>query len=351
MLQNLQVLRAIAALLVVLHHFLLANHDAGQGGIASFSHLAELGACGVDLFFCISGFVMLSSIANKISFSPGEFARGRLIRIVPAYWIASTLFIALVALNHIKKGGVGATLAEPLFSPDFILSSYMLIPAFNPESGFLQPFLAQGWTLSYELYFYLLLMCAAVLTKANPVRTAALGSVFLGGGMLVFWTAGGVTGSFLGNSIVMEFVLGMLVFHLARQTKAFGAPAIVLGFALLAATAFLKVENRVLMWGVPSALILYGFVALEGVLRAPGLFKAIGDASYSLYLTHGALTYLYGGLLKRGWFASATKQNLVVLVGTVIAVLLAFVFYRFVEKPLLERFSRRRAAAKAVPAM
>ena len=350
MLQNLQVLRAIASLLVVIHHFLLANHDSGQGGVASFFHLAELGACGVDLFFCISGFVMLGSVVKKPGFSPGEFAVGRIIRIVPAYWIATTFFVALVAFNHIKKSGFDATLTEPLFSLDFILSSYLLIPAFNPESNLMQPFLAQGWTLSYELYFYLLLMCAAVFAKTNSVRTALLGSTFLAGGILLSWNAGGLAKAFTSNLIVLEFVLGMLVFQITRRTKALGGPAVVLGFVLLAATAFLKVEDRVLLWGVPSALILYGFVALEGVLPAPKLFKAIGDSSYSLYLTHGALTYLYGGLLKRGWFASPSKQNIAVLVGTVAAVLLGFAFYRFFEKPLLERFIQKRHAARAVPA-
>jgi exopolysaccharide production protein ExoZ len=349
-LQNLQVLRAVAALLVVLHHFLLANHDSGQGGIASLFHLAEVGACGVDLFFCISGFVMLGSVTKTASFSPHEFAVGRIVRIVPTYWIASTLFIALVALNHIKKSGFDAALAEPLFSTNFILSSYLLIPAFNPESNLMQPFLAQGWTLSYELYFYLLLMCAALLAKGNSVRTALLGSGFLAGGMFLFWNARGVAGAFASNPIVLEFVLGMLVFHAARRTKAWGGPAIVLGFVLLAATAFLKVDDRLLMWGVPSALILYGFIALEGVLRAPRLLKSIGDSSYSLYLTHGALTYLYGGLLKRGWFSSEMKQNVAVLVGMVVAVLLGFAFYRFVEKPLLKHFNQKRRAAAALPA-
>ncbi|CAN7246436.1 acyltransferase family protein [Massilia sp. LjRoot122] len=349
MLQNLQVLRALAALLVVVHHFLLANRDSGQGGIANFFYLSEVGACGVDLFFCISGFVMLGSIAKKGDFSPAEFATGRVIRIIPAYWIVSTLFIALVGLNHISKSGFGPTLAKSLFSPDFILSSYLLIPVINPESGYLQPFLAQGWTLSYELYFYVLLMCAAVLAKANPVRTAVLGGFYLLAGLLVFWRAEGAIGTFFGNSIVLEFVLGMGVFILARKTRVLGVQAILLGFVLLAATALFKVENRVLLWGIPSALILYGFVALEGVLRAPRLLKAMGDASYSLYLTHGVLTYIYGGLLKRGWFASTTKQNIAVLGGTVVAVLLAFVFYRFVEKPLLERFKQKRRAPSTVP--
>lgn len=350
MLQNLQVMRAVAALLVVIHHFLLINHDSGHGGIANFRYLAELGACGVDLFFCISGFVMLGSIAKKASFSASEFAIGRIIRIVPVYWVATTLFIALVALNNIMKSGFDAAMAGPLFSPNYILSSYLLIPNYNPISNAIQPFLVQGWTLSYELYFYALLMCAAVIAKGRSVRIVVLGSLFLACGMLSK-SLGGVAGEFLSNSIVLEFVMGMLIFLIARRTKAFGGTAVVLGLAFLAATAFLKVENRVILWGIPAAFVLYGFVALEGAIPVPKLFKAIGDASYSLYLTHGVLTYVYGGLIKKGWFASATKQNMAVLVGSVAAVLVAFMFYRFVERPLLERFNQKRLSNRRVPAV
>jgi exopolysaccharide production protein ExoZ len=347
-LKNLQVMRAIAAVLVVIHHFLLANRDFGQaGGIAGFHNLAELGACGVDLFFCISGFVMLSSIARKPGFSAFDFAVGRISRIYPAYWVMLTVFILLVGLNHVKKTGLGGTLAEPLFSAGFLLSSYLLLPAYNPESGFMQPFLAQGWTLSYELYFYALLMIAAVAAKANALRTALLGGFLLVTGVVLFKDSAYVGGIFVSNTIVLEFILGMLVFLLVQKTKRLGWLAIVTGFCLLAATVFFKVENRVLFWGVPAALVLYGFVALEGSLSPWKILKSLGDASYSLYLTHGALTYIYGGLLKRGWYASPTKQNLAVVIGTAFAILLAFVFYRFVEKPMVAKFNHRRLRSQS----
>lgn len=291
---------------------------------------------------------MLSSIQKKNSFVPKDFVIGRLVRIVPVYWIATTIFIALVAVMRIRLNGLDSTLADPQFSPAYILSSFLLLPAFNQTTNAVQPFLAQGWTLSYELYFYLLLMCAAMLGKRNAFKTAVFGTAFLASGMLVFWTARGVAGSFLSNSLLLEFALGMMVYLITRHTKAFATPATMLGFALLAATMFVKVEYRVIEWGIPSALILYGFVSLEGVLSAPRLLKAIGDASYSLYLTHSMLTYIYGGLLRRGLFTSATAQDLAVLGGTTAAVFLAFVFYRFVEKPLLARMSPKRLAVQPV---
>jgi len=351
-LQNLQILRAIAALFVVVHHFLLANRDFGQaGGLASFYQLSELGACGVDLFFCISGFVMISSITKKAEFSAPDFAIGRTTRIYPAYWVASTIFILLVALNHVKKSGLGGTLTEALFSPGFLLSSYLLVPAYNPESGYLQPFLAQGWTLSYELYFYALLMVAAFVAKANPLRTAVLGSLLLVAGIVIFKDSDYAGGIFVSNTIVLEFMLGMLVFLLAKRTRQLGWLALVLGFTLIAFTVFFKVDNRVLYWGVPSALVLYGFVALEGAWTPQQFLKSLGDASYSLYLTHGALTYVYGGLLKRGWYPSIAKQNLAVIAGTMLAIVIAFLFYRFVEKPLVKWFHQKRTRPHAVTAV
>lgn len=285
---------------------------------------------------------MLHSVAKKATFSATDFLIGRAVRILPLYWIASTLFIVVVAINHIHKFGLNVTLTEPLFSGNFILSSYFLIPAFNPESHFLQPFLAQGWTLSYEFYFYILLMLAGVGAKTNPAKTALFSSLLLCLGLV----AGAPTTTlniFLKNPIVIEFVFGMLVFLLTQKTKKHGIVAIGLGFAILAGTAFIKVDNRLAFWGVPSALILYGFVALEGKIPVPALLKALGNASYSLYLSHGVLTYLYGGFVKRGWWHSPTQQNFAVMLGTAGALLLGLLSYKFIEKPLIGWFSRYRS--------
>lgn len=340
MLKNLQVLRGIAALLVVLHHYLLANRDYGEGGVARFAHLAEFGACGVDLFFCISGFVMLGSIVKRNDLSPIFFLRDRIIRIFPAYIIATSFFIFIVAFIHFKKIGLEATMLEPIFSSQFIVSSFLLIPAMNPDSHLIQPFLAQGWTLSYELYFYLVLMTTTILFKVNYLKTGLYCSALLLCGMVLSLFGGGVSGAFLGNSILLEFIFGMIVFIISKKTKRFGALSVSIGTFLLFATIFVEVDYRAAQWGIPCAFILYGFVALEGAWRENRLLRLIGDSSYSLYLTHGVLTYLYGGLLKRGWFMSEMKQNTAVLIGIVIAAVVGFVFYRLVEKPLLQ-FSKK----------
>lgn len=95
---------------------------------------------------------MLSAIQKK-SFLPKEFVIGRIVRIVPAYGIATTLFIALVAVTHIQLARIDATLAEPQFAPSYMLLSYLVVPAFTQTTNSIQPFLAQGWASSYELYF------------------------------------------------------------------------------------------------------------------------------------------------------------------------------------------------------
>jgi peptidoglycan/LPS O-acetylase OafA/YrhL len=112
-----------------------------------------------------------------------------------------------------------------------------------------------------------------------------------------------------------------------------------------------EVENRLLWWGFPAALILYGFVAVEGILRAPKFLTRIGDASYSLYLTHGIFTYLYGGLLKRGALATSTKQNFAVVFGTLFAILFSFIFYRIVERPLVARLGKKKFLSRTASAM
>jgi peptidoglycan/LPS O-acetylase OafA/YrhL len=336
MLKNIQLLRAIAAILVVIHHFMLINRDHGKDGIANFFKISEIGACGVDLFFCISGLVMISSIARKSDFSAIEFLKNRFIRITPTYWIATTLLLIITAINYIRKDGIHGILVEELFSLRFLISSYTLIPVLHPHTHLLQPFLAQGWTLSYELYFYIILSVAAIIYNGNPIKTVAVGSILLVFSALIFSQFGNVSKIFFGNNIVLEFIFGMVVFNLTKKTKKFSLTCLIIGVSTIIATIFFSVEDRVLFWGIPSALIIYALVNLESHFRVPVLFEKIGDSSYSLYLTHGIFTYIYSGLISRGWFSESWMQNSAIVFGTFISILFSFIFFRFIENPTIK---------------
>lgn len=338
MFQNIQALRGIAALLVVLHHFLLVNRG-GASSIANFHHLAELGAVGVDLFFCISGFVMLSSIDRGRRFDPKAFALARFRRILPAYWIATVLFVSVVAASTLAKGGIDA-LSQPLFDPAFLLSSFFLVPVVHPVTREIQPFLHQGWTLSYELYFYALLIVAATWTKGRPFFTAVATTALLVLVMAATRAGTGTLSQFAANDIVLEFGFGMVIYLLRGHRPRLGLIACLMGVALLVLSVFTYDPTwRLLMWGMPASLIVYGLVAMEGSFQVARALRAMGDSSYSLYLTHGVIVYVYAGLLKRGWFHQPFLRDGGILIWTLATLAMGWLFYRLVELPLTHKLA------------
>ena len=149
---SIQILRGMAALFVVFFHVseMLLQYTDRQGIFCRFASLWHTGAAGVDLFFIISGFVMVQSTRDKFqkNGSSSEFMLRRIIRIVPLYWLYTSVMLVLVLLPF--------TLKNQVFSGWYTVASYLFIPVLNPASGLDLPLLAPGWTLSYEMYFYLI---------------------------------------------------------------------------------------------------------------------------------------------------------------------------------------------------
>lgn len=259
-LRSIQVLRAVAACaVVVLHAYPEAHAPIGNAGY---------GAAGVDLFFVISGFIMASVAQGQTA---GQFLRDRLWRIYPLWWVA-----VLPWLFMVPRG------------PTFILSSLSLWPIY--AGGYYVPVLKVGWTLSFELLFYLGMTLAIATRAAAPL---ALYALFLLGAL----TTANPLLHFIGNPLALEFLMGVLVARLPRH-RALGL-LIPLGLSLFALTSpgIGDVEaslgpqwalSRVLQWGVPAALVVWGVLSLERLFkhRRFDLPVAIGDASYSIYLFH-----------------------------------------------------------------
>jgi peptidoglycan/LPS O-acetylase OafA/YrhL len=259
-LRSIQVLRGIAACaVVVLHAYPDAHAPIGN---------ARYGAAGVDLFFVISGFIMANVARERTA---AQFVRDRLWRIYPLWWVA-----VLPWLFMVPRG------------PTFVLSSLSLWPLYG--GGYFVPVLKVGWTLSFELLFYLGMTLAIATRPAIPL---ALYALFLLGAL----TTANPLLHFVGSPMALEFLLGVLVARLPRALL-LGA-LIPVGLALLAMTSpgIGDVESslgpqwalaRTLQWGAPAALIVWGTLSLEGKLqgRAFDLPVAAGDASYAIYLFH-----------------------------------------------------------------
>ncbi|MFV0281733.1 MAG: acyltransferase family protein, partial [Rhodoblastus sp.] len=170
---SIQALRALAAAMVVFHH---AQNDAARIAAengADFSRVLILPwAAGVDLFFVVSGFVMVLS-AEKLFAAPGgasQFLRRRIARIMPLYWLATAIF----ALAALRGAAAGKQLAPSLSE---ILASFAFLPWPRGLDGAPRPVHSLGWTLEYEMFFYCVFACFVWLPRLRAVAGIA---AFLG---------------------------------------------------------------------------------------------------------------------------------------------------------------------------
>jgi exopolysaccharide production protein ExoZ len=328
-LDGVQVLRAIAALLVVLHH----TFEESSAAIAPRSPdwLTTFGAAGVDIFFVISGFIMfyVSFPANQPTASPASFLLKRIIRIYPFYWFCMAMTIGLWSIGLFHSLQLDA---------DILIRSIFLLP-----SGHL--IVGVGWTLVYEMYFYLIF--ATTLKFCSPLVSLFATSVTI----LVLYALGrfapdATLRDFLGNAIAIEFCFGLILAYLFRRWARLASAARLLwipGFALLviaplivshANTNGLPSPARVLAWGIPAFLIVLSFLSLKPN-RTPlqRLMILLGDASYAIYLTHPLVMITYARLLKSR-FANLPQWPVIPIV-VVLSASFGLFIHIFIERRLM----------------
>ncbi|MCU0818528.1 MAG: acyltransferase [Beijerinckiaceae bacterium] len=345
----LQVLRAVAALTVVFGH---AQHDAlisamRAGQEFARNHALPWGA-GVDLFFVISGFIMVHA-SERLFGREGaakEFALRRLIRIVPLYWLLATAYLILASQ-------FGREANRPDFSAGELIASYVFWPLDLFRDGHPRPFYTLGWTLNYEMFFYALFASALFLPREKAVLavTAAL-LALVSLGALVPGLPTPI--SFWSKPIVLEFVAGMGIALAHRRGIRLPRPTqlamLVTAFVILFADpmgASVKPENwitpndgvRLFCWGLPAALLMAAFMLSPAAdQRAEGplarFWVHLGDASYALYLIHPFVIVS----LRKVWVATGAHQAFgfwpMVALTLVLSIAAALLAYRLIEKPV-----------------
>ncbi len=332
-LNSIQYLRAIAAAIVVLSH-------AANSLLGHTSHLINLdyGAYGVDIFFVVSGFVMYYTTAGT-GIRPGKFFIRRLIRIFPLYFILSTLMFALVVLSPANFNKE---------SPDFwaYCKSILFIPHWNPRFHDMQPIIGPGWTLNYEMFFYLLFAISLTLrNKISGILVILMISALVGFGHLHSMdNAAFITYT---SPLMMEFCLGIVVASSFINTSNAwplwpAALIVLLGAAIVYLFAFQPASYtddalRPLFVGLPCAFTVASLVAIErcGWLPNIALLALVGDASYSLYLVHtfvlGFGRHFWPHFIATNSILSHTAFVTAILVTSVAA---ALVTYRYLELPV-----------------
>jgi exopolysaccharide production protein ExoZ len=329
-----QALRAIAALMVVAYHALdhWGSHVLSRPADAIWGN----GSAGVDIFFVISGLVMTVS-TRRIGQRPGAwwvFLRQRLTRIMPLYWVVTTAKIAAVIT-------LPALATRTRLDLPYVLGSYALLPVRDPAGDF-RPVLPVGWTLTYEMLFYLLVVLALALRL--PILTVAAP-------MLTMFAAATVIQPGFSDTIVLEFLFGVGIGELVQQGKLrFASPAIpgallIGGLAAILCTPVISGLLRPLIWGVPAACIVAGAVALERTLapRLPRWLLAAGNGSYSTYLTHGFVVPLVFLLGVRAGLGGGSLLAATMVASLLASALVGQATHVCIERPLLHWLRRRPA--------
>ena len=331
-LPGVQVLRAIAALAVVAHHALEESNAAS--GRFSPDWLTTAGASGVDIFFVISGFIMLVVAFGPEGrlVTPGAFLVRRFTRIYPFYWLCCLAMTAIVA---------GGFLRHHALTPGQYLTSWLLAPNSRTLIGV-------SWTLVYEVYFYLI-FAATLLLRSRLASAAIVTAVIALAVAASPALPEGALRSFLSNPIALEFCLGLWLavsFSPDRPGPSWrlAVVAALAGFLTLAlaplvvahdTTARLPGLARLFAWGAPSALVVWGFISLRTIVGWPGrMARRVGDASYAVYLTHEFVMIGYARLLKVERLA-ALDQRWIVPGVVLICALVGVVAHRLLERPLL----------------
>lgn len=324
--KSVQALRGVAALMV------LTFHALGVWGL-----IPKIGAetnqlqAGVDIFFVISGFVMATATYGK-HMTRADFLAARLQRIVPLYWLA---LMVQMAIDFIDPRGV-----PPLGD---IVQAYLFIPYRDSRTHELLPFLAPGWTLSYELYFYAL-FCLTLHMKPK-LQIALLTGIFLFAVLLRKMIGDSHPIAFrLTSPLPFEFLAGMVLAHIVRERtfpKGIGIFLVVIGLLLLL-SPFHRLA-RTAGFGLPALCLVGGSAILESWFRKPAWhsIEIVGDMSYSLYLTHPFVIWLlHYNCPGLSWAVGLP----VILVA---AIVLAWVTHRLVELPIAQTFKRMKARSQA----
>ncbi len=332
--------RGVAATAVVLYH--AARHLDKAYGMPALMGVFQFGHAGVDLFFVISGFIILFVHYDDIGRSEriGRYLGRRFTRLMPAYWVALALTIGL------SLGGGHAM--PPLFN---VAWSASLLPSHG------EPLLGIAWTLQYEIVFY------AVFGLLILNRMAGLTAFSLWLSWVVLTNLAGLNGGGLPASLYgmynLEFFLGMAVAYWLKH-RVVQAPRLILaaGTALFAVAALAEdarlidgyADGSRLIYGSAAALIVLGAAAAcrGGTIAVPKILGILGTASYSIYLFQFVFIGVAWKLLLATGLDAKMPPIAIFPVLAVAGVAGGIAMSRFVEYPLMKLARRSRRPAFAV---
>ena len=357
-LDNIQALRGIAALAILFYHlalFIRVGVFKGQSGFPAGAW--DQGWAGVDLFFVISGFIMVwttQSIKTGLS-TAGGFLWRRVTRIYPLWWLCA----GIMAIYFFIAYGMPA-------APDrvdgagqawqFALKSFALWPQDVP------PLLGLGWTLIHEMWFYLIFALLLIL----PRKTLIIGLVAWAALTLGHYLAFGAVEvskpvwKLITSPLTLEFIGGALIAKLVLArfniSKDLAWPILILGviwvfFAMSFNMRFAAEDHhfvRAIIYGPAMMVIVWASTALtlSGELKTPNWLVRLGDWSYSLYLIHYIVLIAMKRILRMTGLDELSGVIPIIIFGVlafILSIAAAGILHHTVERPLIKRLRRSSA--------
>lgn len=339
-----QVLRGLAAAMVVCHHYVAAQ---AEQGVNAGRWLMEFGGSGVDIFFVISGFIMTITQSGEPRLCTARrFLLRRMLRIAPLYWglTAAAFGLAVVAADSVHAD----------FSTEKFLMSMLFLPCCDGSidmaaQGYQAYVIPMAWTLTYEWLFYLVFALALALRLGPVARLGFIASCFAAGvlaGMLLRPSMPLL--QVLSNPLLFEFLLGCAVAVLYQQgfrLQAWQAlPLALAAMPVLANLGHDSAASRILLWGAAAFALVAAAALTSGARAKPGLllrpFARLGDISYSLYLSHFFTLALFVRLQQHLPPLLDGYGVLAILLFALLAWQVAALCYRFLEQPPREFLAR-----------
>lgn len=303
--------------------------------------MLQIGKFGVDIFFVISGYIM----ARICDTDPRCFLRRRLIRILPPYWVLTfLLFVFSLWFPNLLLS------THPGFTE--LLKSLFFVPYYRAD-GLIRPLLFVGWSLNYEMLFYLLVALGISLVPKHPLVFVSGALVALQSVCSLFAGFGAVPMCYSGK-VIFEFVFGILAYAIGRRIA--GSTAVQMRpfslFALITSLVGMCLLQGVAHSPFPAEWLAMQVLAMLVVLSASLLSQGgwdirirwiviVGDASYVLYLVHPYILNLSDRVLSRHlpWVQMSQASGCLTLAAVCIAA--AVLLHLKIEKPFVNHLNGR----------
>ncbi len=338
--QNIQALRGIAVLFVLLVHLGLVEKKYSAFPI--LPDFVQFGMSGVDIFFVISGFIMMTLSMHRTKDIAGawKFLYSRVVRIYPIYWFYSGLILIVWIMypSWVNNSTGGET--------DF-LKSFLLLPQSDP------PLLQVGWTLIHEMYFYIGFFLLLLFLRSNSAlfRLSLLWgiAVILVDNMFSFADP---MMKIVTHPLTLEFIGGVAIAYIGAKIdvrfsstilkSVFFLLLLLLLFNYVLFESFYNTDPfrwwRVALFGLPAIVLLFVAVKLEEQgYMLPDWLIATGDRSYTIYLSHLLVINTIGRVWQYFSFEGIGLSIIFILLLIASTLLYGKYAYEWIEVPMLDR--------------